>query len=214
MSRREWRPFSLSAVCSSQSFTGNYLACQGFCHPLKWSQRLFDRKFYPDFRIRPNVPRRFFFCSPQAHNVYPGTRNQSVYCYHYCLITTNLRPSHPCPPILVIQSNFYSLSSMRPLKMSLVKIPEKSNAILSRAPRQCDIKIKQAESACGWLCDVHKDIRYCLHLWSVVCKGVRQCYQELSSVKVKIHVNVWQKSCKSRTWLHLDFFPILKHLPD
>ena len=34
------------------------------------------------------------------------------------------------------------------------------------------------------------------------------------SVKVKIYVNVWQKSYKSRTRLHLDFFPILKHLPD
>ena len=102
----------------------NYLACQGFCHPLKWSQRLFDRKFYPDFQIRPNVPWQFFSrCPPQAHNVCPGTRNQSVYCYHYCLITTNLRPSHSCPPILVIQSDFSSLSSMRPLKMSLCQNP-------------------------------------------------------------------------------------------
>ena len=38
--------------------------------------------------------------------------------------------------------------------------------------------------------------------------------QQSLSVKVKIHVNIWQKSCKSRTRLHLDFFPILKHLPD
>jgi len=26
----------------------HYFACQGFCHPLKWSQHLFDRSCYPD----------------------------------------------------------------------------------------------------------------------------------------------------------------------
>ena len=36
----------------------------------------------------------------------------------------------------------------------------------------------------------------------------------MHSVKVKIHVNVWLKSCKSQTLLQLNFFPILKLLPD
>ena len=38
---------------------------------------------------------------------------------------------------------------LRTLKMSFIKILEKSNGIPSQAPGKCNIKIKQAESACS-----------------------------------------------------------------
>lgn len=66
------------------------------------------------------------------------------------------------------------------MEMALIEIPEKLNSIPSQAPRKCDIKVKQTESTSGQLCNVNKDIRYYLPLWSVVCKGIGCCHWELS----------------------------------
>ena len=102
----------------------NYLACQGFCHPLKWSQRLFDRKFYPDFRIRPNVPWQFFFSVlTTGSQRMPGDQKSislllSLLSNHYQLEALSFLSTNPCNSIWFFQPVVYETFENVPLSKS------------------------------------------------------------------------------------------------
>ena len=106
-----------NALCS-------YLACQGFFHPLKWSQCLFDRKFYPDFRIRPNVPWQFFFSVPTTGSqCMPGDQKSislllSLLSNHYQLEALSFLSTNPCNSIWFFQPVVYETFKNVPLSKS------------------------------------------------------------------------------------------------
>ena len=117
--------YIFTVVCRDSCGTQNhYLACQGFCHPLKWSQRLFDRKFYPDFRIRPNVPWQFFFSVlTTGSQRMPGDQKSislllSLLSNHYQLEALSFLSTNPCNSIWFFQPVVYETFENVPLSKS------------------------------------------------------------------------------------------------